>query len=169
MKVQPFAFRHDYLKICLVVLIAVFTLFLSPLDTSATTTESNVSDAPNTELSQVIQKNVRVRQNNNGTAEVYIVNATQVREKLLEEGYSYVQLDNTLDQINSYLKENNVHLRNASMFRKAGTCSKALQFIGYVHAGSYAAAAAMLGVTGPAAVIVPLLVGLVYQAGSLFC
>ena len=83
-------------------------------------------------------------------------------------------------QVNRYLRKNKQAISQSLKFmyvngkirenkKRSGTCSKALQFIGYVHAGAYGAAAAMLGVTGPAAVIVSLLIGLIYQAGALFC
>ncbi len=74
-------------------------------------------------------------------------------------------------QINNYFEENkDEFVPSYSVLRKgSGTCSKALQFIGYIHSGAYAVAGALLGITGPAVVIAPILIGLVYQAGSLFC
>lgn len=106
-----------------------------------------------------------------GTVEVYIKNKDEVANKLAENGYSYTQVDTVLAQINKYFEGNkDEFVPSYSVLRKgSGTCSKALQFIGYVHSGAYAAAGALLGITGPAVVIAPILIGLVYQAGSLFC
>ncbi len=134
---------------------------------SANSVESNM----NNEVSNVIQKNIQVIKHMNGTVEVYVKNKNEVANKLVENGYSYTQVDTVLVQINNYFEENkDEFVPSYSVLRKgSGTCSKALQFIGYIHSGAYAVAGALLGITGPAVVIAPILIGLVYQAGSLFC
>lgn len=134
---------------------------------SANSVESNM----NNEVSNVIQKNIQVIKHMNGTVEVYVKNKNEVANKLVEDGYSYTQVDTVLVQINNYFEENkDEFVPSYSVLRKgSGTCSKALQFIGYIHSGAYAVAGALLGITGPAVVIAPILIGLVYQAGSLFC
>lgn len=102
---------------------------------------------------------------------MYIKDRDEVANKLAENGYSYTQVDTALAQINNYFEVNkDEFVPSYSVYRKgSGTCSKALQFIGYVHSGAYVAAGALLGITGPVAVIAPILIGLVYQAGSLLC
>lgn len=115
----------------------------------------------------------------NNTVRVSIKDTPELRELLKANGSSYSELNQMVGQINLYFNKNksevktslvNLYTTNKKKKKnRSGTCSKALQFIGYVHSGAYAAAAAMLGVTGPTAVIVPLLIGLIYQAGSLFC
>lgn len=134
---------------------------------SANSVESNM----NNEVSNVIQKNIQVIKHMNGTVEVYVKNKDEVANKLVENGYSYTQVDTVLVQINNYFEENkDEFVPSYSVLRKgSGTCSKTLQFIGYIHSGAYAVAGALLGITGPAVVIAPILIGLVYQAGSLFC
>lgn len=134
---------------------------------SANSVESNM----NNEVSNVIQKNIQVIKHMDGTVEVYVKNKDEVANKLVENGYSYTQVDTVLAQINNYFEENkDEFVPSYSVLRKgSGTCSKALQFIGYIHSGAYAVAGALLGITGPAVVIAPILIGLVYQAGSLFC
>lgn len=134
---------------------------------SANSVESNM----NNEVSNVIQKNIQVIKHMDGTVEVYVKNKDEVANKLVENSYSYTQVDTVLAQINNYFEENkDEFVPSYSVLRKgSGTCSKALQFIGYIHSGAYAVAGALLGITGPAVVIAPILIGLVYQAGSLFC
>lgn len=131
-------------------------------------------------LSSEIQNSVEVTQNYDNSVEMSIKKTPELEKTLRENNMSYADLDSMVKQVNKYLRKNKQTISQSLKFmyvngkitenkKRSGTCSKALQFIGYVHAGAYAAAAAMLGVTGPAAVIVPLLIGLIYQAGALFC
>ena len=53
--------------------------------------------------------------------------------------------------------------------RKLITCSNVMGAIGLIHAGSYSAAAYLLGLTGPAALAIPLIVSTAYYLGSLLC
>lgn len=162
-------------KLAILSLFAMISLFVYSSNdvVSANSVESNMNNVEyvNNEVSNVIQKNIRVIKHMDGTVEVYIKNKDEVANKLAENGYSYTQVDTVLAQINNYFEENkDEFVPSYSVLRKgSGTCSKALQFIGYVHSGAYAAAGALLGITGPAVVIAPILIGLVYQAGSLFC
>ncbi|MHB9951445.1 hypothetical protein [Ligilactobacillus murinus] len=156
-------------KLAILSLFAMISLFVYSSNdvVSANSVESNM----NNEVSNVIQKNIQVIKHMNGTVEVYVKNKNEVANKLVEDGYSYTQVDTVLVQINNYFEENkDEFVPSYSVLRKgSGTCSKALQFIGYIHSGAYAVAGALLGITGPAVVIAPILIGLVYQAGSLFC
>ncbi len=156
-------------KLAILSLFAMISLFVYSSNdvVSANSVESNM----NNEVSNVIQKNIQVIKHMNGTVEVYVKNKNEVANKLVENGYSYTQVDTVLVQINNYFEENkDEFVPSYSVLRKgSGTCSKALQFIGYIHSGAYAVAGALLGITGPAVVIAPILIGLVYQAGSLFC
>lgn len=131
-------------------------------------------------LSSEIQNSVEVTQNYDNSVEMSIKKTPELEKTLRENNMSYADLDSMVKQVNRYLRKNKQTISQSLKFmyvngkitenkKRSGTCSKALQFIGYVHAGAYAAAAAMLGVTGPAAVIVPFLIGLIYQAGALFC
>lgn len=156
-------------KLAILSLFAMISLFVYSSNdvVSANSVESNM----NNEVSNVIQKNIQVIKHMNGTVEVYVKNKDEVANKLVENGYSYTQVDTVLVQINNYFEENkDEFVPSYSVLRKgSGTCSKTLQFIGYIHSGAYAVAGALLGITGPAVVIAPILIGLVYQAGSLFC
>lgn len=148
---------------------------------SELSTKSTVlSSQPNSEkLASVIQKNVRVLQNYDNSVEMTVVKTPELEKALKENNMSYADLKEMVSQVNSYLKENKKEIATSLKYvyvndtlrknKNSGTCSKALQFVGYVHSGAYYAAAAMLGITGPASVIVPLLIGLIYQAGSLLC
>ncbi len=156
-------------KLAILSLFAMISVFVYSSNdvVSANSVESNM----NNEVSNVIQKNIQVIKHMDGTVEVYVKNKDEVANKLVENGYSYTQVDTVLAQINNYFEENkDEFVPSYSVLRKgSGTCSKALQFIGYIHSGAYAVAGALLGITGPAVVIAPILIGLVYQAGSLFC
>lgn len=156
-------------KLAILSLFAMISLFVYSSNdvVSANSVESNM----NNEVSNVIQKNIQVIKHMDGTVEVYVKNKDEVANKLVENGHSYTQVDTVLAQINNYFEENkDEFVPSYSVLRKgSGTCSKALQFIGYIHSGAYAVAGALLGITGPAVVIAPILIGLVYQAGSLFC
>lgn len=156
-------------KLAILSLFAMISLFVYSSNdvVSANSVESNM----NNEVSNVIQKNIQVIKHMDGTVEVYVKNKDEVANKLVENSYSYTQVDTVLAQINNYFEENkDEFVPSYSVLRKgSGTCSKALQFIGYIHSGAYAVAGALLGITGPAVVIAPILIGLVYQAGSLFC
>ncbi|TGY51859.1 hypothetical protein E5340_11080 [Ligilactobacillus murinus] len=162
-------------KLALLGLFAMISLFIyvssDTISANSVDVNTNNTEYVNTAISEVIQKNVRVIKNADGSVKVYIKNKNEVANKLAENGYSYTQVDTALEQINNYFEENkDEFVPSYSVFRKGGgTCSKALQFIGYVHSGAYAAAGALLGVSGPAVVIAPILIGLVYQAGSLLC
>lgn len=167
-------FNKSY-KLAILGLFAMISLFIyiSSDTISANSTEGNTNNTEyvNTVISKVIQKNIRVIKNTDGSVKVYIKNKNEVVNKLAENGYSYTQVDTALKQINNYFEENkDEFVPSYSVFRKGGgTCSKALQFIGYVHSGAYASAGALLGITGPAVVIAPILIGLVYQVGALLC
>ncbi len=156
-------------KLAILSLFAMISVFVYSSNdvVSANSVESNM----NNEVSNVIQKNIQVIKHMDGTVEVYVKNKDEVANKLVENGYSYTQVDTVLAQINNYFEENkDEFVPSYSVLRKgSGTCSKASQFIGYIHSGAYAVAGALLGITGPAVVIAPILIGLVYQAGSLFC
>lgn len=147
---------------------------------------TNVVTKKSDDLSFEIQNSVRVTQQYDNSVKVSIVDTPKLRKVLNENNVSYTELTNMVDQINQYFEKNKRDISSSLNYlyvskaksskhkhkkkkNNSGTCSKALQFIGYVHSGAYAAAAAMLGVTGPASVIVPLVIGLIYQAGSLFC
>ncbi|WP_304677301.1 hypothetical protein ACSF83_00205 [Lactobacillus johnsonii] len=153
----------------------------SATKSSELSTKSTVlSSQPNSEkLASVIQKNVRVLQNYDNSVEMSVVKTPELEKALKENNMSYADLKEMVSQVNSYLKENKKEIATSLKYvyvndtlrknKNSGTCAKALRFIGFVHSGAYKAAAAMLGVTGPTAVLVPLLVGLLYQAGALFC
>ncbi|WP_304976093.1 hypothetical protein [uncultured Ligilactobacillus sp.] len=162
-------------KLAILSLFAMISLFVYSSNdaVSANSVENNMNNVEyvNNEVSNVIQKNIRVIKHMDGAVEVYIKNKDEVAKKLAENGYSYTQVDTVLAQINNYFEENkDEFVSSYSVLRKGSeTCAKALQFIGYVHSGAYAVAGALLGITGPTVVIAPILIGLVYQAGSLFC
>lgn len=130
-------------------------------------------------LSSEIQKNLEVTQNYDNSVEMSIKKTPELEKALQKNNMSYADLNRMVSQVNRYLKKNKHEISRSLKFmyvngklrenKHSGTCSKALRFIGFVHSGAYKLAAAMLGVTGPTAVVVPLLIGLIYQAGALFC
>ncbi|ANZ56668.1 hypothetical protein KQ229_07490 [Lactobacillus helveticus] len=130
-------------------------------------------------LSSEIQKNLEVTQNYDNSVEMSIKKTPELEKALQKNNMSYADLNRMVSQVNRYLKKNKHEISQSLKFmyvngklrknKHSGTCSKALRFIGFVHSGAYKLAAAMLGITGPTAVIVPLLIGLIYQAGALFC
>lgn len=114
------------------------------------------------EIAKIISGNLEQTISENGNTQLVIKNRETLMSQLLASNSSlkFEDIELAVGNFNELLASNSL---------TRGTCSKALTFIGYVHAGSYAAAAALLGITGPLSVIVPLVIGLVYQAGVLLC
>lgn len=91
------------------------------------------------------------------------------------------ELATVIDKFNSYVSENNKtiiqtkkevlkQLPNSNRrSRSLISCGNVMGAIGLIHAGSYSAAAYLLGITGPASFIVPLLVSTAYYMASLAC
>lgn len=94
--------------------------------------------------------------------------------KKTNTGLTAQDVTNVVDKLNLYIRSHHSEFNHPNenpllKKKKSGLCSAALGFIGLVHSGAYSAAAWMLRITGPEAVIIPIVVGAVYYAGSLFC
>jgi hypothetical protein len=114
---------------------------------------------------------------NNGQKEVVIIDPEGLQLELdsISSPISYEELVDVVNNFNYYIKAENgdgpiSDMVNTPIVRaRAINCSTVMAAIGAIHAGSYAVAASLLGITGPAAAIVPVVVGLAYQLGSLLC
>lgn len=153
----------------------------SPVKKSGLSSEMDETDnsRSSANLSSEIQKNLEVTQNYDNSVEMLIKKTPELEKALQKNNISYANLNRIVSQVNRYLKKNKHEISQSLKFmyvngklrenKHSGTCSRALRFIGFVHSGAYKLAAAMLGITGLTAVIVPLLVNLIYQGGGLFC
>lgn len=170
------------------IMVAVFgmmSLSTSIQNVNASTLDEEVASESlvpeNTELAaEILMNNMTTFTDENGNKQVKIIDREYLESELNAINYplEVEELESAIEQFNYYMvAEDGEGIitdltqtgNNNGIQTFAITCSGALQFIGYVHSGSYYAAAALLGITGPPAVIVPLLIGLVYQAGALFC
>ncbi|MHC3376168.1 hypothetical protein [Ligilactobacillus equi] len=171
MKVTTFSYRVvNFINRTSILVVSLISFFII-IDINQNIKASTLSSEDTTlitsnNLSNIIESNIAIFTNENGNAQIFIKNPQEVKRAVENAGYSYEDVNTAVNEINIYLEENNIYIKAPG---ERSTCSKALQFIGYVHSGAYAAAASLLGVTGPAAVIIPIVVGAVYQAGSLFC
>lgn len=86
---------------------------------------------------------------------------------IIEENGSGVLTDFNND-INGQLEDLDATQTGDNMTRKI-TCSNALGAISLIHAGSYSAAAALLGISGGLSVGIPLIISTAYYLGSLLC
>ncbi|MDF7672830.1 hypothetical protein PT281_06045 [Lactobacillus sp. ESL0701] len=141
-----------------------------------TQTSNQPSKAEANKVAVAMQGSLIVVKDAKGLPQIKIIDTDYLATSLKEAktGLSINEVKNVVNKINNFIKAHPSEFKNIDdnpLLRKKhkGTCAKALQFIGYVHSGMYAAAAALLGISGPAAVIVPLVIGLLYQAGSLLC
>lgn len=174
------------ISIIMVGLIALMTFSVSTASVHASTVVNEEKE--NIQVSEkdlaaaeVLMNNLTTFLDENGNKQMKIIDSEYLQSELDVIGYplQVSELQNSLDQFNEKIISENGNgpitdmtktAGDISLMKKgSGNCAKALQFIGYVHAGSYAAAAALLGITGATSVIVPLVIGLIYQAGSLLC
>lgn len=133
-----------------------------PAGYDANRNEYPTASSQDMKIAKIISDNLDRTVNENGNIQLVVKDKEKLMSQLSANDSSLKSedIDLAIANFNKLLTENNL-LR--------GMCNKALTFIGYVHAGSYAAAAALLGITGPLAVITPLVIGLIYQAGALLC
>lgn len=137
---------------------------------------SQFSKAEINKISEAINGSLTVVKTPAGVLQVKIVNRNYLDNSLKKAntGLTAQDVTNVVDKLNLYIRSHHSEFNNSDdnpllRKKKSGLCSAALGFIGLVHSGAYSAAAYLLGVTGPEAVIIPIVVGAVYYAGSLFC
>ncbi|MCB5950824.1 hypothetical protein LI951_01940 [Enterococcus sp. BWT-B8] len=98
------------------------------------------------------------------------VSAIELKEAIDRFNYLIVAEDgegaisNLVEDVSEVLPDPNSRLRG-----KLVTCSNVMGAIGLIHAGSYSAAAYLLGITGPASLLIPLIVSTAYYLGGLLC
>lgn len=137
------------------------------------------------ELSEIVVKHLDNFTDSNGNKQVKIINKEELKNELNNiDILSYEQLQSSVSQFNYYMDngENTItktaddvsnqlkaNQTNGEISTMGFSCGDALTAIGLIHAGSYTAAAYLLGITGPAAIVVPLLVSAVYGIASIAC
>lgn len=115
-----------------------------------------------------------------GNPQIKIIDKDKLKSEmdaLSSDIMTFEELEATISNFNYYMSdgenaltelvdEYKVELEESEYQTMGLSCSDILSIIGLIHSGNYALAAFLLGVTGPAAVIVPLLVAAAYTAGS---
>lgn len=157
--------------------VAAATTSTPPTNTTqVSANNSQLSKADQDKISEAINGSLTVVKNSSGVSQVKIVNKNYLDNSLKKTntGLTAKDVTNVVNKLNAYIRSHPSEFNNSDenpLLRKkqSGLCSAALGFIGLVHSGAYSAAAYLLGITGPEAVIIPIVVGAVYYAGSLFC
>lgn len=170
------------MKKIIVFLISVLCLSTFSLVSSSVYAETNKNNdsALNSNKTRQLAETISGHLGNriiNEQKEVIIIDSEGLQLELesINSPITYEELVEVVNNFNYYIETENGNGPISDMVKRpllrtrAITCSSVMSAIGAIHAGSYAIAAALLGVTGPAATIVPILVGLAYQLGSLLC
>lgn len=99
--------------------------------------------------------------------------------KAIDAPITAQELTEVIDKFNSYVAEDNEIISQTKEevlnqlptpnSRARISCGTVMGAIGLIHSGSYSAAAYLLGVTGPASFVIPLLVSTAYYLASLAC
>lgn len=113
----------------------------------------------------------------NGKKEVIIIDGEglQLELEAINSPITYEELVDVVNNFNYYIETEDGNGPISDMVKRplvrtrAITCSSVMSAMGAIHSGSYTIAAALLGVTAPTSIIVPVLVGLAYQLGTLLC
>lgn len=175
---------------CLVMaLLTALGMFVSAGASVYASEDNNVTKTAITaaeyELAEIIGSSLIAENNNDGIRQVKIASPEYLKESLkpYKNTVTYEQIENAVSKFNQYIAEDNDVIKGLTTLdyskvpenlennrvKRAITCETVMSALGYAHAGMYGVAAAMLGITGPAAVVVPLLIGAIYQMGSLLC
>ncbi|WP_330949497.1 hypothetical protein [Virgibacillus sp. MG-45] len=139
-------------------------------------------------LVQAVSKHLENYTDSEGNKQIKIVNKNELVHKLkkVDTSLNFGQLQSSINKFNRYMADgdnvvketaddiskemkDNINEQQGGISTKAFSCGDALTAIGLIHSGSYTAAAYLLGITGPAAVIIPLLVSTVYGIASIAC
>lgn len=119
---------------------------------------------------------LRINDIDNLQLELEAVNASVSVEELKEaiDRFNYLivaengegTITNLVDDVSDVLPTPN---SNPRLRGKLITCSNVMGAIGLIHGGSYSAAAYLLGITGPASLLIPLIISTAYYLGGLLC
>lgn len=168
----------------LLVAVLVFGIAGSPFAQAASKNETNGLTEEQMEFSRTILGHLEAYIDENGNQQLRITEAEELESALNgSEIISYDEFQSVVEQFNTYISEgDNVVSNTADSIAKelntnepgqmgtmAISCGDALSIIGLIHAGSYSAAAYALGITGPAALLIPLLTSAAYTAASIAC
>ena len=128
-------------------------------------------------LSEVVLNHLTTTINQDNKKELIVVDSETLDKELKAIGAPITgsEIESAVSKFNYYISVENgkgpiTELANLPLpTGRALDCNTVMSAIGYIHGGSYAIAAALLGITGPAAVIVPVLIGAAYQLATLLC
>lgn len=167
-------------------------LSLSVLNTSslvyASTAQAVTSSQENMQLesveyAEVILGALTAYYDSDGNRQVKIVNYENLEKELsaanapitakelqeVVERFNYYIVNEDGDGVITDLTQGVSSQLPNPMQRSIITCSNVMGALGLIHSGSYSAAAYLLGVTGPSALVVPVLISTAYYLGSLLC
>lgn len=180
-------------KLLIVFMIGVLALIgpLAPVSAATinSSTASNGLSERDLQAARIIIKHLETFVDSNGNKQIKVTDKKTLQRDLKSIKYplNANQLEKAVERFNYYIVAENgkgiiTDMTNDVTSKLKGTtspdtqfttyaltCSDVLGAISLIHSGSYAAAAYLLGVTGPAAVIVPVLVSTAYYLGSLLC
>ncbi|MEQ6377416.1 hypothetical protein RZN25_11355 [Bacillaceae bacterium S4-13-56] len=139
-------------------------------------------------LLQTVSNHLENYTDSEGNKQIKIVNKNELAHKLknVDTSLNLGQLQSSINKFNRYMADgdnvvtetadniaqemkDNMNGQQDGVSTMGFSCGDALTAIGLIHSGSYSAATYLLGITGPAAVIVPLLVSTVYGIASIAC
>lgn len=171
----------------LVSVLMVATLLIgllgSPVSASNLPTNANLPELTDEEkeMIQIISAHLDNYVDPNGNVQLKLTNKDELKKQLNNlsgDLITFEELETSIENFNYYVIEGDnavsdlVDEVSAQLQTNGGiqlmklTCSDILSIIGLIHSGNLAIAAALLGVSGPAAVSIPILVAAAYTAGS---
>ncbi|MCB7068822.1 hypothetical protein LIZ76_02410 [Caldibacillus sp. 210928-DFI.2.22] len=172
---------------CLVISITLlFGILGSSVSAQTIPTRNKGLTQEQTKIAEIIMRHLENYTDENGNKQLKITNKNELKQQINNSGINLItfeQLETAVSNFNYYMAagENAVTeaaddissqlatLKNTTKTEVGTmklTCSDIVSIIGLIHAGNYGLAALLLGVTGPAAFIVPFLISAAYTAGS---
>jgi len=170
-----------------IVTMLLLTMVGAPVSASAKSNTDQGLSQEEKEIVEIVLGHFENYTNTEGNVQVKIINEKDLENKLNESDVelSFEQLQSAVENFNYYMNEGDnlvtdtaddianqleSNTSNGMITTYAITCSDALSAMGHLHSGSYAAAARLLGLsTGPAGIIIPLLVDAAYTIGAELC
>jgi|SRR5690625_177896 len=172
-------------KITSMLIVFTFLIGIMGSNLSATTqlnkANEDVFSGEQLEFADIVMSNLENYTDSDGNPQIKITDKISLQDQLNTNSsniISFEELESTISDFNYYMSagENaltelaeefkNSLQQNNGIQPMALTCSDILGIIGLIHSGNYALAAMLLGVTGPAAFLVPFLIATAYTAGS---
>nr|WP_295975690.1 hypothetical protein [uncultured Bacillus sp.] len=151
----------------------------SSFSVQAATSQNNGLTDEQMELARVVMSSLENYTDSEGNAQIKIINKHELKKQIAKMNTDLIKfkdLEKAVSNFNYYMAsgDNAVTAAADDVVNQLASqpvpyglsCGDILSIIGLIHSGNLALAALLLGVTGPAAFLVPFLVAAAYTAGS---